>query len=40
MAFALARAHRGRLWDAVVAHMTTNLLLGLLVLAGGQWSYW
>jgi len=40
VAFALARAHRGRLWDAVTAHMTTNLLLGLLVLAGGQWSYW
>ena len=40
VAFALARFHRGRLWDAVVAHMTTNLLLGVMVLAGGQWSYW
>lgn len=38
--FAAARYHRGRLLDAIVAHGTTNLLLGLYVIAGGHWSYW
>ena len=40
IAFAMARYHRGKLWDAIVAHATANLLLGGYVLAGGNWSYW
>lgn len=40
MGYAWARYRRGRLWDAVVAHMTTNLLLALFVLGTRQWSYW
>jgi CAAX prenyl protease-like protein len=28
------------IWDCVVAHATTNLLLGVYVLALGQWHYW
>ena len=28
------------LLDAITAHLTTNLLLGLYVLLGGQWCYW
>lgn len=28
------------LWDCVVAHAVTNLLLGVYVLALGQWQYW
>ena len=40
MCFALARYHRSRLWDAVTAHLSTKLLLGLYVLLGGQWCYW
>ena len=40
MAYGWMRYRRGRLGDAVVAHMTTNLLLSGYVLATGQWSYW
>ena len=40
MCFAWARYHRGEIGDAVVAHMTTNLLLSVYVLSTGQWSYW
>jgi exosortase E/protease (VPEID-CTERM system) len=39
-AYALARYRRGVLGDAVVAHMTTNLLLALYVLLTRQWAYW
>lgn len=39
-AFALARSHRGRLGDAVMAHATTNLLLALDVLLRDNWHYW
>jgi len=28
------------LWACIVAHMTTNLLLGLYVVAAGQWQLW
>lgn len=28
------------IWDAVVAHAVTNLLLGLYVIAFGQWQLW
>lgn len=40
MAYALAYYHRGRLADAVAAHMATNGLLALYVLAFGAWSPW
>jgi exosortase E/protease (VPEID-CTERM system) len=39
-AYAWARYRRGCLGDAVLAHMTTNLLLAVYVFATGQWSYW
>jgi CAAX prenyl protease-like protein len=31
---------RGRLADAVVAHMTSNALIAAAVLGGGWWSLW
>lgn len=37
-AYALALYRRGKLGDAVVAHMTTNGLIALSVLVGGHWS--
>ena len=40
MAFALAAGRRGRLADAVVAHMTANGLLALLALATRNWGLW
>jgi exosortase E/protease (VPEID-CTERM system) len=36
----LVRQRSGRLWDSIVAHMTTNLLLSAYVLLHGHWSYW
>lgn len=36
----LVRQRSGRLWDCIVAHMTTNLLLSGYVLLSGHWSYW
>ncbi|WP_158592248.1 exosortase E/protease, VPEID-CTERM system [Noviherbaspirillum sedimenti] len=36
----LVRQRTGRLWDCIVAHMTTNLLLSVHVLVSGHWSYW
>jgi CAAX prenyl protease-like protein len=36
----LVRQRNGRLWDSIVAHMTTNFLLTVYVLASGHWSYW
>jgi hypothetical protein len=30
----------GKFWNCVLAHATTNLLLGLYVLSYGQWHYW
>ena len=36
----LVQQRSGRLWDSIVAHMTTNLLLSLHVLMTGHWSYW
>ena len=38
--FALALYHRGRVGDAIVAHMTSNALVAVAVLAFGQWSLW
>lgn len=40
MIYALVRYRSGRLWDAVIAHATTNLLLAVHVALTGQWSYW
>lgn len=38
--FALAVYWRGRLWDAVVAHMTANALIAVAVLGFGRWDLW
>jgi exosortase E/protease (VPEID-CTERM system) len=38
--YALVMLGRGRIGDAVVAHATTNALLALMVLAGGNWQLW
>ena len=38
--YALALYHRGRLTDAVAAHMTSNALIAFSVLVFGQWSLW
>lgn len=40
MGFALALYRRGRIGDAVVAHMTANALIAAYVLIGGKWSLW
>jgi exosortase E/protease (VPEID-CTERM system) len=40
MGYALALYRRGQLGDAVVAHMTTNALIAVVVLVGGRWSLW
>lgn len=40
MAYAWVRYRRGLLGDAVIAHMTTNLLLSAYVLLTQHWSYW
>ena len=40
LAYGWLRYRRGLLGDAIVAHMTTNLLLSAYVLVTGQWSYW
>jgi len=32
--------HTKNLWACVVAHMTTNLLLGIYVVTAGQWQLW
>jgi exosortase E/protease (VPEID-CTERM system) len=40
MLFAAALYHRGRLFDAVVAHATTNALLSGYVIATGSWTQW
>jgi exosortase E/protease (VPEID-CTERM system) len=38
--YGLARYHRDKLADAVVAHAVTNLLLAVYVLTTGAWSLW
>jgi len=38
MAFALALYHRRRLTDAIVAHATTNALIGFYAIVTGSWS--
>jgi exosortase E/protease (VPEID-CTERM system) len=39
-AFALALYHRGRISDAIVAHMTSNALIAAAVLGFGRWALW
>ena len=39
-AFAAARVWRGRLSDAVVAHVACNAGIALAVLLGGRWDLW
>ena len=39
-AYALAFYRRGKLGDAVIAHMTTNGMIAVYVLATGAWSLW
>jgi exosortase E/protease (VPEID-CTERM system) len=36
----LVKLRSGHIWNAIVAHMTTNLLLSSYVLISGHWSYW
>jgi exosortase E/protease (VPEID-CTERM system) len=38
--YALAQYRRGQVGDAVVAHMTTNALIALVVLTQARWSLW
>ncbi len=40
MAYALALYRRGKLGDALVAHMTTNVLIMIFVFISGEWSLW
>ena len=40
MAFAAAVYRRGKLADAIVAHMVTNALIAFWVLAFGEWRLW
>lgn len=40
MGFALAMYHRGRLSDAILAHVVSNLLVAIYVLAFDQWHFW
>ncbi|MFN2202301.1 MAG: exosortase E/protease, VPEID-CTERM system [Caldilineaceae bacterium] len=39
-AFAVALYRRGKVGDAILAHMTTNLLIGLTVIVAGHWGLW
>jgi CAAX prenyl protease-like protein len=39
-AFAMAVYHRGRLSDAVVAHMTANALIAATAIGFGWWDLW
>lgn len=40
LVYYLVMRRSGKLWDAIVAHMTTNGLLSAYVLVSGNWSYW
>lgn len=40
MAYALALYRRGRLGDAILAHIVTNALIAVWVLALGRWELW
>ena len=38
--FAIALYWRGQVFDAIVAHVTSNALIAVAVLAFGRWSLW
>jgi CAAX prenyl protease-like protein len=38
--YAFAFYRRGKLFDAVLAHATTNALIAVSVVAAGNWSLW
>jgi exosortase E/protease (VPEID-CTERM system) len=38
--YALVMLRRGHIGDAIIAHATTNALLAVMVLAGGNWQLW
>ncbi len=40
LAYAWLYRHYGNLWAPIVAHSTTNLILGLWVLQTGAWQFW
>lgn len=40
LAFAVARLHRGRLGDALLAHAASNAGIAAAVLLGGRWDLW
>jgi len=40
LAYALLYRQTGRLWPAVIAHAVTNGMLGVWVVASGQWQFW
>jgi CAAX prenyl protease-like protein len=40
LAYALVYLRSGKLWLAVIAHGVTNGVLGLWVVATGQWQFW
>lgn len=40
MLFCLAQCRRGRLMDAVLAHVVANLLIAIAVIARGRWELW
>ncbi|MFY9975006.1 MAG: CPBP family glutamic-type intramembrane protease, partial [Chromatiaceae bacterium] len=39
-AFALALYRRGRVGDAILAHVSSNALIALAVLVGNLWGFW
>ena len=39
-AYALALYQRGRIGDAILAHVTSNALIAVAVLMGGLWGFW
>ena len=40
LAYALIYIRTGRLWTAVIAHAVTNAMLGVWVVAAGNWQFW
>jgi CAAX prenyl protease-like protein len=38
--YALLYMRTGNLWVAIIAHMVTNAMLGIWVLATGSWQFW
>ena len=40
LVYALVLYHRRNLFDCILSHATTNLLLGIYVLATGRWGFW